>query len=508
MTAPGPEVAAALGRLVSLVRFDAPETAQQAALQRLQTHNRLHGVRLTLADGVVRIDGHPLTLPATADLVEQMAAHAVRVLEVHPSADATELMAVARALAAEADVDAPGAAFRVRFPPHVGRTVRVELPEAPAPASDTAHRRSVLDGAVALADGRDTYLAFGHVATPTMPLHELFRALDAAATMPAILNILDALAVFGEAALRDERLDELVQMLDGAASREAWESADDRRRAIAGLLRKFRSPKTLGRLAPLLARGAPVREATTRVLAAAGTLGADAIIDALVAATERPRRRAFLDALREVPVAAGSLSLMLGDPRWFVVRNAAYLIGELRLAELESALFATRTHADERVRLAVFTALGKLGTSRAIGTLQSAIRDQAPAIRRVAASVLGAVAPERAIPIARAALEVEADLDVRIALLGALGQVDHEDAVALLAEAAAPGGWLLRRKPTRLRLAAVQALQHMSQPAAREVLAALARDREPDIRAAAAAPPPPKRRASALAPMHEATGDG
>jgi HEAT repeat protein len=508
MTPPSHLVVAALGRLVSLVREAAPADVQQAVLRRVQVHNRTDGTRLTLLDGALVVDGAPLALPETAELAERMAAHAVRVLDVYPSADATELMAVARALAADADERTPGAAFRARFPPHVGRTVRVQLPESTVAAPEFGHLSSGQDEVMMLAEGKDSYLAFGRVETPKAPLHELLGALDAAQTRPALLHALDALAAFGEAALREHREEDAMHMLDGVVAREAWEAIDERRRALAGLTRRFRTSAALGSIATLLVRGGSVRPAAIRVLAAAGTLGADAIIEALVAAPQRQRRQAFLQALREVPVAAGSLAHMLADSRWYVTRNAAYLVGELRLAELEAALIATRTHADERVRLAVFTALAKLGSPRAMGVLQAAVRDPGPSIRVVAASALGALAAERAVPIVRAALPREQDPDVRAALLGALGQSDSEDAVALLADAAAPGGLLFKRKPARERLAAVHALQRMTQPSARQVLASLTRDRDAGVRAAAAAPPTSHRRSTSLTPLSAPTLEG
>ena len=102
----------------------------------------------------------------------------------------------------------------------------------------------------------------------------------------------------------------------------------------------------------------------------------------------------------------------------------------------------------------------------------------------------------------------EQDPDVRAALLGALGQSDSEDAVALLADAAAPGGLLFKRKPARERLAAVHALQRMTQPSARQVLASLTRDRDAGVRAAAAAPPTSHRRSTSLTPLSAPTLEG
>lgn len=501
MTGPGPDIASALGRLVSLVLYDGPSDVQQATLRRLQTLARMDGVRLALDGDALRIDEAHATAASTNDLAQQMLAHGVRALEVLPAPDGSELLAVARALAADPDDRHPGAAFRVRFPPHNGRTVRVRVVEVAAAVFDDAGRGAAPDAAVHVEDGGDSYLAFGKVAAASEPLDVLLGRLDTAPSLPALLRTLDTLTAVGTAALREKRGDELALMLAGVLSRESWEPSDDKRRAFGGVTRRFRTPAALSLLASLVIRGGAVRQAAVAVLAAADTLGADALIDALVSATERTHRQAYVQALREVPVAASSLTHMLGDARWFVTRNAAYLIGELQLTALDGALFPHRTHPDERVRTAVLTALAKLGTPRAVGALQVAMRDAAPSVRLLAATALAALAPERAVPIVRAALPKEADDEVRVALCGALGNAESDDAVALLADVAAPGGLLFNRKPTKPRLAAVQALQRMAHPGAREVLASLARDGDAEVRAAATAPPAPRRRTTSLTPL-------
>ena len=501
MTPPGFAIAAALGRLVSLMLYDAPPDAQDAALRRLGIVNRMEGVRLAIVDGTLLVDDVPTVSPVTTDLAEQLTAHAIRSLDLHPAADATELMAVARALAADADERSPGAAFRVRFPPHVGRTVRVRMPDAAAAVIDDPTRAPAPDSAVHVEAGGDSYLAFGSVSKPDEPLAVLLGRLDTAPTMPALLRTLDTLVAYGESALRDKRGDDLATMIAGVLSREAWEPSDEKRRALSGVTRRFRTSAVLALVASAIVRGGPVRQAAIAVLAAADTVGADAIIDALVAANQRTHRQAYVQALREVPVAVHSLTHMLGDTRWFVTRNAAYLIGELRLTALDGTLFPYRQHADERVRLAVLTALGRLGTPKAVGALQAALRDASPAVRVLAASALGALAPERTVALVRQVLPKETDDDVRVALYGALGQADSDEAVALLAEAAAPGGRVFGRKPVRLRLAAVQALQRMAHPGARPALESLTRDFESDVRAAASAPPPPQRRTMSVTPL-------
>ena len=57
---------------------------------------------------------------------------------------------------------------------------------------------------------------------------------------------------------------------------------------------------------------------------------------------------------------------MLGDPRWFVVRNAAELAGDLRLRGTEGALMDALVHDEPRVRRAAAAALGRLASPAAM----------------------------------------------------------------------------------------------------------------------------------------------
>ena len=79
---------------------------------------------------------------------------------------------------------------------------------------------------------------------------------------------------------------------------------------------------------------------------------------------------------------------MLGDARWFVVRNAADLLGEMQVAEAEEPLSLLSKHEDERVRRAATGALMSLGTPRALKAIQQALTDPAPATRMQAAAAL------------------------------------------------------------------------------------------------------------------------
>ena len=92
----------------------------------------------------------------------------------------------------------------------------------------------------------------------------------------------------------------------------------------------------------------------------------------------------------------------------------------------------------------------------------------------------------RAVSVLARALDRETDTEVQAVILAALGRQATDEAVARLTQAAEPDGRLFKRKPTALRLAAVQALVEANTPAALAALQRFADDREREVRLVAA----------------------
>jgi HEAT repeat protein len=195
----------------------------------------------------------------------------------------------------------------------------------------------------------------------------------------------------------------------------------------------------------------------------------------------------YFDTLVETKSGVPTLIHMLGDPRWFVARNAAALLGEMEATEAEGALADLVYHDDERVRHAATVSLMRLGTPRSMSVIEEALRDPAPQIRMQAATALLARREGRhAEPLVRA-LEEERDEEVQAAFLAALGRIASPEAVAQLVQTAEPDRTLFRKKPTALRLAAVKGLGEARTTHALAALRALADDRSVEVRDAARA---------------------
>lgn len=275
---------------------------------------------------------------------------------------------------------------------------------------------------------------------------------------------------------------DVLDILSALQAREAHETDPGVKRAVVLAARRLSKPVILRGVAQLLPRRREVREQATSVLAHHGDTGSDVLIDLLVTTESAPERRTYRAALAQCPSAVPALIHLLGDLRWYVIRNAAELLGEMGVTAADGKLAVVARHADARVRRAAVSALGRMPTPRAVHALQLSLADATPAVRLQAAAGLGAIGNPRAVPAVIKALDREEDVDVQAALLGALGSMPTPDAVERLRRAAEPGG-LMHRKPVSVRLLAMQALAHAGTPTAQRVLRALATDRDRDVQA-------------------------
>ena len=257
------------------------------------------------------------------------------------------------------------------------------------------------------------------------------------------------------------------------------------RRAYIIGLRKISKPTLLRGIAGLLPRRRDLRDDLEEVVVRLGADGAEALIELMTTSDVLTDRRAYLAALVKCRDAVPTLIHLLGDKRWYVVRNAADLLGEMRAPEAENALVDTATHREERVRRSVATALARLGTPRSMQTAQQMLGDSVAEVRVHAVQALGATKWPRAVAVLSRALDTEQDAEVQAVILAALGRQGTTEAVARLTRAAEPEGRLFKRKPTALRVSAVQALAEANTPAALTSLKRFADDKERDVRDAA-----------------------
>lgn len=472
-------------------------------------HIVLHDVSMAVSNAV-NLGAESEQLAWLSELSVRMSAHSIRAFEFEAATPAREVSDVAKALSGmprpgddgEAIDQALLALSLTGVTAHIGpmgfvRRASAEHRTIPSPVgamasipleSFSAQGRTPTPPS---ADSRRSSAEAQLLQDQLMPLakpdegaSELVGRLDAALQAPNVIAVVDDVARAAEDRAREGKWVELVEVMSRMHEHHDRLHDGDAKRAFLMGARRLERPALMHGIARLLPQRRTLREAITLILSRAGETGADALIDNLVASDLAAERRAFRDALGECPSAVAALLHLLDDERWFVVRNAVELLGELGATEADGRIATLLSHRETRVRRAVAVALGRLATSKAVLALLQAVNDPSPDVRLQVVLGLGATRNPRSVPWLIEALESEADVDVQGALLSALGQTPTEDSVARLARAAEPGG-MLRRKPVVIRQRAIDALGEAGTPAALQVLRGLLQDRDREVRESA-----------------------
>jgi len=473
------------------------------------------------------------------ELVMRMSAHSAHQIDFLEGTPGDQILGVARILAAEARPNDEGVAFDYELikvgvthvEVHLGRNgfVRtgsltpsasprvngssVHTPAGPPridghrtprggsltlgaeiPAGLAARRTTPPVGAPTIHDDSNRMFegAFKTKSLATLSDDELIERLRTEVTPQNVSRVLDEVATVAEARGSDGRWEVVARVFAAFVDREVSAEDAELRRAYTIAVRRLTKPSLIRGMAGLLPRRRELRDSLQVVFTRLGSDAAEALIDLLTSSDSLTDRRAYLAVLAKIRDAVPTLIHLLGDNRWYVVRNAIDLLGEMRAAEAENALLDVVTHREERVRRSAATALARLGTLRSIQAVEKMATDPVPEVRVHAMQGLGTVKSPRAVSVLARALDHEPDQEVQAVILAALGRQATDEAVARLTKAAEPDGRLFKRKPTALRIAAVQALVEANTPAALVALRRFANDREREVRVAAARAVKPK----------------
>ena len=269
------------------------------------------------------------------------------------------------------------------------------------------------------------------------------------------------------------------------------------RLAAEGLLRRLLSDPMLRLLASQLLTSTD-RSALLQLFARAGDAGVEVLVAHLMTTDDSLARRLYYDAIVAIDIVTSGMLAALNDSRWFVVRNAAALLGEMGVAHADDALIQLLGHSDTRIRIAATRALMRLRSVKALQALQAAIVDPHAEVRRLSAMAFGLAGATAGggirPPAARlsAALERESDEDVALEILAALGRIGSADAVQRLLRIALPASSeILGVAPAEpreswMRIAALEALLQARGHHLRPVIDALQQDADIEVAAAAA----------------------
>lgn len=458
----------ALSRMIYLLRRDrAPLGPRKEALRALVACSRDGAIGYEIDGWHIIANSVPLpnALSGIEDLVAQATTHCLAGFSIRQFATAHDLLSFCQLLAA--DAPAAGAeredeTFEARFRSLNLWNVQIlmALPEeAGAPSAARAHPA--------------LRLAAHHLARFKAGIDEM----QARAALDQLAAIVSETAADGDAETVAEIVHGIV-LLEDEAEDPAVQGA-----FTATLARLF-TPLVTRLVAQQLPMGRK-RDAVMRVVSRAGDAGAHALIAHLMAAPTIDERRAYFDALVAIRGGIPTLIDALGHPQWFVVRNAASLLGAMHAVEADEALARLLEHRDERVRKAAAQALSLLDTPAALSALQTVIRDPLPDIRRYAANAFSHTTEQRSRHASglTAALDAERDSEVQIEIISALGRLATPDAVQKLLRAissyGAPG------RSSGYRVAALEALAQARGLAALPALRPLLQDSDLQVREAA-----------------------
>jgi HEAT repeat protein len=486
---------------------------QKAALRATVTVSKDGPVVFAARDWRLTVNGTALAdaLTGVQDLTAQMIGHAVREIRVDRGAAAADLLGLARILAAQPVPGDGGEAAKARIGALGATTVHIEVagvegvvapprPTAsaaasaspasegsPAPsATPRAPRRTPPPeiGGGFIGEDSGSYLAFAAQQQPKGSVGDLLQQLDATKSPNVATRLLDDLVILIENAAREGKHDTVANGFHGVVARESALAENDLKRAYVMALRRLTKPTLLRAVATMLPRKRERHDDYMLVLSRAGEDGADALIDQLTSAQSLSDRRVFFDALVKLNAGVPALIHMLGDARWYVARNAADLLGEMQAEAAQAPLSELLKHDDDRVRRAAITALAKLSSPKAVDSLRIAMRDNSPQVRMQAAAGMGTRKGLRSAGTLTKALDDEDDSEVQLAIIAALGRLATTDAVTRLIKAAEPAGGIFKKKPTALRVAAVQALGEARTPAAQNALQHLLDDKDKEVKQA------------------------
>ena len=506
-------------RTVELFRDPKDKTGQKAQFRALLVLLKHDAVTLKSDGGTVTVNGTTVDGAAFEPLRRQLERHSVGELTIPANPPPDQLFELLKALAGE-----PGAPGYADFPTRLrargaeritvamARLFEAEPPPEAAPALDLGvegilHGESMSDVPSASlvempqvshevpappepADAAAAQKAEREPGPDMTPLLVSNQSADALVAElqrnPQVVNageVLTRLARHIDTALRANKLEQALKLMAGVLRCEQAVPESSRRQYGIALKRMFTRSLLEGVSHLVLMSG--FQADAIAVLQRAGADGVEVLLDQLVASPSLEERSGVFAALTNMTEGLEQVIHLLGHHQWYVVRNVAELVGELGLEDAVPQLAKQLEHEDERVRKSVALALAKVGSRGAAEPLRRALKDKSREVRMHAAlGVGGRKASALAMPLV-VALEEEDDEEVERELILALGRIGSPDAVQALIKFAQPSGKLFGRKPSSLRLAAVEALRLAATPAAIGTLQGLSEDGDKQVRGAA-----------------------
>ncbi len=219
-----------------------------------------------------------------------------------------------------------------------------------------------------------------------------------------------------------------------------------------------------------------LREAVmTALVSLKGKIVVWRLMDHLAEESDGQVRKSLAQVLiRQGTSAMPVLYEYLDDERWFVVRNAVAILGEIRREEATEHLQKSLHHRDVRVRRETIRALTKIGGSSAIGVLLRMVVGSDPEMSRQALLSLGAMKSTSSVPTLVKAVQGMDNkpgvVEIKKDAIKALGEIGSPDALPALVEIISKRTFWRRALVDDVRAAAIAAVANIEHDEVQKIL--------------------------------------
>jgi HEAT repeat protein len=233
------------------------------------------------------------------------------------------------------------------------------------------------------------------------------------------------------------------------------------------------------------------RNTLIQILAFMGSKITKRLMELLADESSTAKRKLLHEVLvRGGPASLAVINEYLSDDRWFVVRNAVALLGDIRSQQSLAELTLLLQHDEIRVRRETIRALTRIGGKRAIKILlQTAVSDDQE-LQRQAILSLGAMRAAVASPTLMAILKQKGwsqrGIDLKKDTIRALGEIRDPEAIPELLKIIKKKRWLHKQLNDELRVAAAAALGDIADENTRAALEKATNDKASTVARAAA----------------------
>lgn len=269
----------------------------------------------------------------------------------------------------------------------------------------------------------------------------------------------------------------LIQALNEAAKRPQAMAPDACRDAVAAVGRSTAFGEAAAGLSD---QSTQEFEAFTRLVSAIGPVCVPGLLSAYGRDETGPAGERVSKILTTLGAPAiPAIAALLEDPRWFVQRDLAAVLGAIGTAAAVPPLQSLLRRTDPRVMRAAVAALAGIDDPAAGRALHTVLRAAAGEARAAVITALSSLKHPRVVPLLTRILHdcepFAAEHPLVLDMLAALGFLRDDRAVPSIVAIAKRRRWLAWGKTTRLRQSSLAALVRIASPKAQAALDDLAR---------------------------------